>query len=71
MTLGVLVSAAVRITGSLPALPWPLAGRIVAVRITGSLPALPWPLAGGIVAVLVDLSDLLLRDALDLGGLPA
>ncbi len=41
---------------------------IAAIRIAGSLPVLRWPLAGGILAVLVDLSDLLLRDALDLGG---
>jgi hypothetical protein len=36
----------------------------------GSLPVLRWPLAGGLLAILVDLSDLLLRDTLDLGGLP-
>ncbi len=41
---------------------------IVAIRIAGSLPVLRWPLAGGLLAVLVDLSDLLLRDVLDLGG---
>ena len=41
---------------------------IVAIRIAGSLPVLRWPLAGGLLAVLVDLSDLLLRDTLDLGG---
>jgi hypothetical protein len=41
---------------------------IGAIRIAGSLPVLRWPLAGGILAVLVDLSDLLLRDVLDLGG---
>jgi hypothetical protein len=41
---------------------------IAAIRIGGSLPVLRWPLAGGILAVLVDLSDLLLRDVLDLGG---
>lgn len=29
---------------------------------------LRWPLAGGLLAILVDLSDLLLRDVLDLGG---
>ena len=40
------------------------------VRVAGSLPVLRWPLAGGILAVLVDLSDLLLRDVLDLGGIP-
>ena len=37
-------------------------------RIAGSLPVLRWPLAGGVLAILVDLADLLLRDALDLGG---
>ena len=41
---------------------------IALIRIAGSLPVLRWPLAGGILAVLVDLSDLLLRDVLDLGG---
>ena len=41
---------------------------IAAIRIAGSLPVLRWPLAGGILAVLVDLSDLLLREVLDLGG---
>jgi hypothetical protein len=41
---------------------------IAAIRIAGSLPVLRWPLAGGILAVFVDLSDLLLRDVLDLGG---
>jgi len=43
---------------------------IGAIRVVGSLPVLRWPLAGGIVAILVDLSDLLLRDTLDLGGIP-
>ncbi len=43
---------------------------IGAFRVLGSLPVLRWPLAGGILAVLVDLSDLLLRDTLDLGGIP-
>jgi hypothetical protein len=43
---------------------------IGAVRILGSLPVLRWPLAGGILAILIDLSDLLLRDTLDLGGIP-
>ncbi|HVL53958.1 MAG TPA: hypothetical protein VM344_06820, partial [Vitreimonas sp.] len=41
-----------------------------AIRIAGSLPVLRWPLAGGLLAVVVDLSDLLLRDVLDLGGIP-
>jgi len=43
---------------------------IAVVRIAGSLPVLRWALAGGILAVAVDLSDLLLRDTLDLGGIP-
>jgi hypothetical protein len=43
---------------------------IAAIRIVGSLPVLRWPLAGGLLAILVDLSDLLLRDLLDLGGVP-
>jgi hypothetical protein len=43
---------------------------IAVIRVGGSLPVLRWPLAGGILAVLVDLSDLLLRDTLDLGGVP-
>lgn len=42
---------------------------IAAIRIAGSLPVLRWPLAGGILAILVDLSDLLLRDVLELGGI--
>lgn len=42
---------------------------IAAIRICGSLPVLRWPLAGGILAILVDLSDLLLRDVLELGGI--
>ncbi|MCI0585148.1 MAG: hypothetical protein L0227_20020 [Chloroflexi bacterium] len=41
---------------------------IAVIRIAGSLPVLRWPLAGGLLAVLVDLSDLLLRDTLELGG---
>jgi hypothetical protein len=43
---------------------------IGAFRVIGSLPVLRWPLAGGLLAILVDLSDLLLRDTLDLGGIP-
>jgi hypothetical protein len=41
---------------------------VAAIRVAGSLPVLRWPLAGGILAILVDLSDLLLFDLLDLGG---
>lgn len=43
---------------------------IAAVRIAGSLPVLRWPLLGGLLAILIDLSDLLLMDLLDLGGVP-
>jgi len=43
---------------------------IAAIRIAGSLPVLRWPFLGGLLAILVDLSDLLLRDLLDLGGVP-
>jgi hypothetical protein len=43
---------------------------IAAFRIAGSLPVLRWPLAGGLLAIGVDLADLLLRDLLDLGGVP-
>ncbi len=43
---------------------------IAVIRIGGSLPVLRWPLAGGVLAILIDLSDLLLRDTLDLGGIP-
>jgi hypothetical protein len=43
---------------------------IGAIRVLGSLPVLRWPLAGGVLAILVDLSDLLLGDTLDLGGIP-
>jgi hypothetical protein len=43
---------------------------IGAIRVLGSLPVLRWPFAGGVLAVLIDLADLLLRDTLDLGGIP-
>jgi hypothetical protein len=43
---------------------------VVAIRIAGSLPVLRWPFWGGVLAILVDLSDLLLFDLLDLGGVP-
>jgi hypothetical protein len=43
---------------------------IAAIRIAGSLPVLRWPLAGAILAILVDLSDLLLMNVIDLGGVP-
>jgi hypothetical protein len=43
---------------------------IALFRIVGSLPVLRWPLAGALLAILVDTGDLLVRDTLDLGGLP-
>ena len=39
-----------------------------AYRVATSLPVLRWPLAGGILAIGGDLTDLLLRDLVDLGG---
>ena len=42
---------------------------IATVRIAGSLPVLRWPFAGALLAIAIDLSDLVLRDYLDLGGL--
>jgi hypothetical protein len=41
---------------------------ILVVRLAGSLPVLRWPLAGAIIAILVDLSDLFIRNLVDLGG---
>jgi len=41
---------------------------IAAVRVAGSLPVFRWPLAGAFIAIFVDLSDLFLRDWIDLGG---
>jgi len=41
---------------------------IAIVRVLGSLPVLVWPFPGGVLAVLTDLSDLFLKDSLDLGG---
>jgi hypothetical protein len=43
---------------------------IATIRIAGSLPVLRWPFLGGLLAIFVDLGDLLLMDALDLGGVP-
>ena len=43
---------------------------IAVFRIAGSLPVLRWPLAGALLALIVDLADLLVRDVVDLGGLP-
>ncbi len=43
---------------------------IVLVRIAGSLPVLRWAFAGAVIAILVDLSDLFIRDFVDLGGIP-
>lgn len=41
---------------------------IAIVRVAGALPVLRWAFAGGLVAVFTDLSDLFLRNLLDLGG---
>ncbi len=41
---------------------------IAAVRVAGALPVLRWPLAGAFIAIFVDLSDLFLREWIDLGG---
>ena len=41
---------------------------IMIVRVAGALPVLRWAFAGGLVAVFTDLSDLFLRNLLDLGG---
>ena len=41
---------------------------IAAVRLAGSLPVLRWPFFGGLLAVLVDQSDLLIMNFVDLGG---
>ncbi len=43
---------------------------ITLVRLAGSLPVLRWAFVGGLIAVFTDLSDLFLRNLLDLGGLP-
>lgn len=43
---------------------------IVLVRVFGSLPVLRWAFAGAVIAILVDLSDLFIRDLVDLGGIP-
>ncbi len=42
---------------------------IALIRVVGSLPVLRWAFVGGLIAVFVDLSDLFLRQAIDLGGL--
>ena len=41
---------------------------IAIVRVAGALPVLRWAFAGGLIAVFTDLSDLFLRNLLDLGG---
>jgi hypothetical protein len=41
---------------------------IALARIGGSLPALRWAFWGGVVALLVDFSDLLMMNLIDLGG---
>ena len=39
------------------------------IRILGSLPVLRWAFVGAIIAILVDASDVLLMNLIDLGGL--
>src|SRR3990172_2695599 len=41
---------------------------IAAARVIGSVPVLRWPFWGGVFVLLVDLSDLLMMNLLDLGG---
>jgi len=41
---------------------------IAAFRIAGALPVLRWPLAGAFIALFADLTDLFLREWLQLGG---
>ena len=41
---------------------------IAAFRIAGALPVFRWPLAGAFIALFADLTDLFLREWLDLGG---
>ena len=41
---------------------------IAIVRVVGSLAVLKWAFVGGWAAILIDLSDLFLRNLLDLGG---
>lgn len=43
---------------------------IALIRVAGSLPVLRWAFVGGLIAVFTDLSDLFIRQAIDLGGLP-
>ena len=40
------------------------------IRVAGSVFVLRWAFVGGLIAVFTDLSDLFLRQAIDLGGLP-
>jgi hypothetical protein len=41
---------------------------IAAVRIGAAFPVLRWPFWGAIIAILADLSDLFIRNVVDLGG---
>lgn len=43
---------------------------IAIVRVLGSLVVLRWAFAGAVIAILVDLSDLFIKNLLDLGGVP-
>jgi hypothetical protein len=40
------------------------------VLVAGALPVLRWAFAGAVIAIAVDLSDLFIRDLVDLGGIP-
>ena len=41
---------------------------IATVRVLGSIPVLRWAFVGAILAILFDLSDLFLKNLIDLGG---
>ena len=43
---------------------------ILVVRVLGALPVLRWAFVGALIAIAVDLSDLFIRDLVDLGGIP-
>ena len=43
---------------------------ILVIRVVGSLPVLRWALVGALLAIAIDLSDLFIRELVDLGGVP-
>jgi len=43
---------------------------ILLVRVAGSLPVLRWAFVGALLAIAFDLSDLFIRELVDLGGVP-